>query len=330
MATSFTRRHVVALATQLAVATALPVRAADYPAALLQRIKMVTVSAPDLAAAETLYTKWLGHTVAERGKISAALAASWGAPKMAGRRFVSFRPESGVDVYIRAVQSDAVAEYEQRRTTGWNAIEIIVDDVHALAEKLKQSPYEILGGPRPLGGGGLASIHAMQIVGPSKEVLYLTCETGDRQKSNLPIPKSFVDRPFIMILAGTDYAAMEKFYMGRLGLVAGGKYPSPVKGGVWNGFPVPEDFVFTLGVVRFAEKGNSIELDGYPASVPQRPQRAGHLPPGIAMSSFSVRSLDALDLPYIKPPAAHYGKTRAATFVGPAGELVELIEEPSR
>jgi catechol 2,3-dioxygenase-like lactoylglutathione lyase family enzyme len=309
--------------------TAIPAFAAAYPSALLQRIRTVTVSSPDLAASEVLYAQWLGHTVAERGTIPAALAQSWGAPKVAGRRFVSFRPASGVDVFIRAIESDPVPGYEPRRTTGWNAIEIIVDDVYALAEKLKPAPYERLGGPRPLGGSGLGSIHAMQIVGPSQEVLYLTCETGDRQKSNLPIPQSFVDRPFIMILAGTDYDAMERFYTGRLGLVPGGRYPTPVTGGDWNGLPVPEDFVFTIGIVRFAQKGNSIELDGYPRSAGRRPQHAGHLPPGIAMSTFTVRDLGALDLPFIGAPASHYGKLRSATFVGPAGELVELVEEPA-
>jgi hypothetical protein len=45
-----------------------------------------------------------------------------------------------------------------------------------------------------------------------------------------------------------------------------------------------------------------------------------------------VRSLDGLKLDWITPPAVHdglaYGGKRAATVRGPAGELIELIEEP--
>ena len=46
------------------------------------------------------------------------------------------------------------------------------------------------------------------------------------------------------------------------------------------------------------------------------------------MTSFSVDDLDALDLDFIGPPTVLYEGMRAATFVGPAGELTELIEDP--
>jgi hypothetical protein len=38
--------------------------------------------------------------------------------------------------------------------------------------------------------------------------------------------------------------------------------------------------------------------------------------------------LDGLKVKFIQPPAKLYADKRSATFIGPAGELTELIEEP--
>jgi hypothetical protein len=50
----------------------------------------------------------------------------------------------------------------------------------------------------------------------------------------------------------------------------------------------------------------------------------------VAMTTFEVADLDALALPYVSPPARRtglaYAGRRSATVVGPAGELVELVE----
>ena len=87
------------------------------------------------------------------------------------------------------------------------------------------------------------------------------------------------------------------------------------------------DHAFELGGVRAKEPRNSIEIDTYPPTAKPRPRPAGQLPPGNAIASFSVADLDAIKAKYISPPAKLYGNTRAASFIGPAGELMELIEE---
>ena len=57
----------------------------------------------------------------------------------------------------------------------------------------------------------------------------------------------------------------------------------------------------------------------------------GQLPPGNAIGSFSVSSLDDFDLEYLSAPiqdaSQAYGGGRCASFVGPAGEITELVEE---
>jgi hypothetical protein len=54
------------------------------------------------------------------------------------------------------------------------------------------------------------------------------------------------------------------------------------------------------------------------------------LPPGNALVTLAVDSLDTLALDWIAPPAIceglPYDGRRAATVRGPAGELLELVE----
>lgn len=302
--------------------------AAERPAKIT-RIKMGTIGASDLQKIEDWYGEWLGYSVVERGAIGEALAGSWGTPNMAGRAYILMQPESGADVYIRAVLTDSVSGYRPMTTHGWNSFEIIVDDVYALNEKLVNGPFEIIGDPRSL-GGDFPTIHAMQVIGPSQEVLYLTCET-DPEATMLPEPGAFVGRPFIMVLAGPDVNALQEFYAAKFGIATSPANDTPV-GVIARAQGLPEDHQFKMGFSPLAAPGNFIEFDGYPDSTTPRPQADGQLPPGNAMTTFSVNDLSELDLDFVstpvRDPSMAYGGNRSATFIGPAGALTEIIEEP--
>lgn len=293
---------------------------------LITRIKMATVGAPNVAEIEKLYTEWLGYKVLEKGKVSDAMAKSWGTPKSAGRNFIVMNSAGTPDVYIRAVEIDAVAGYKANTTHGWNSIEIIVEDPDKVYEKLIKSPFKHVGGPKNL-NPPYDSIRATQFIGPAEETLYFTAEKGDISKSPLPAAKSFIDRPFIMVLAGPDAGAMVKFYMDTFMLRGSPPYPTTIDL-IAKAQGLPADHKFQLGLVRAAEKGNNVEIDGYPPSATARPRGDGQLPPGVAMASFNVNSLDGLKVKFIQPPAKLYKDKRSATFIGPAGELTELVEEP--
>jgi hypothetical protein len=326
MASSLTRRRFLEAVGTLGLAACAPrLQHKESGPPRLARIRIATIAASDLAGVETFYTKWLDYSVTKRGSVTQALAASWGAPASAGRPYLMMQPASGVDVYIRAVGIDPMPGYRPLTTFGWNAVELIVDDVYKLHERLEASPFEIIGEPHSL-GGQFASIHAMQMAGPGSEIVYLTCETGERRESTLPIPQSFVDRPFIMVLAGPDIEALEEFYGSRFGLPKIPQFRMPLPR-IARAQGLPDDHRFALGLLRCAERGNSIELDQYSERAGPRPRARGELPPGVAMTSFSVASLDGLDVRFLAQPARLYGSRRAATFLGPAGELTELIEE---
>ena len=122
----------------------------------LTRFRFATVGAPDIALVERDYCEWLGYLVRERGLVTAQQAESWGAPGIAGRPYIVMSTEGASEDYIRAVQTTGVAGYRALTTFGWSAFEIIVDDVHAVHERLRKSSFTVLAEPTP------APVHAVR------------------------------------------------------------------------------------------------------------------------------------------------------------------------
>ncbi len=302
----------------------------DEPTPLLKRLKINTVAAPDIGIVESWYSEWLGYSVCERGEISADLAASWGAAAMSGRPYIVMQPENGTDVFIRVVEIDEVAGYKPMTTLGWNSFELIIDDVYKLNERLLKSPFKIIGEPSPL-DGELNFIHAMQVLGPADDVLYLTCDTVRAEDSLLPLPDSFVDRPFIVILAGNGVDTTQSYYCDKFLMKREGDMTSPI-GVIADAQGLPKDHVFDMGFMFLGQAGNFIEYDGYGPEYGARPQTAGQLPPGCSTVSFSVDNLDGFDLDFVgdavSDPSIAYGGGRTRTARGPVGELIELVEGP--
>ncbi|MBL8628617.1 MAG: hypothetical protein JNM81_03240 [Rhodospirillaceae bacterium] len=290
---------------------------------------MVTVAAPDVAQVEALYTSALGFTVREKGSVPKDLAQSWGAPKVAGRPYIVMSNDANPDVFVRAVQSAGPADYKPMTTWGWTSFELVVDDIYALHKKLETTAFKVLGAPIPLKSS--PSIMTVQVEGPGREILYFANETGDRSKSNLPQPNAFVGRPFIVILAGSDITAVRDWYsdlflMKKNDIRSSGGKVVPRALGLPDGSSLP---ISLLGLKEF---GNRIQLDGYlDHGFGARKRLDGELPPGNAMVSFSVNSVAGIKAAPITPPVALNTKAlsglRAATITGPAGELIELIEE---
>lgn len=250
---------------------------------------------------------------------------------MAGKPYVLFQPESGDDVYLRAIQGTIPKDYKAMTTYGWNAIEIIVENPDTIYNKLINSPFVHVGGPENLGDDGLSSIRAVQFKGPSEEIFYFTTDTGDSSKSTLLTARSYIDRPFIMVVAGPNARALTDFYVSTFDAIEAFFIETPIDL-IASAQKLPEDYKFPLGLVRLGAFSNAIEIDGYSEAARPRPTPVGELPPGVSITSFTVNNLDLIDSKlFIAPPIRQtglgYEGNRTATIVGPAGELIELIEE---
>lgn len=293
---------------------------------LVQSIAAVTHVVPDLDAIEAAYTRWLEYRVLARGAVDAATARCWSAPAMAGRRLLLLAPASGEPVYLRFVEALALQGTQALRTLGWNATEILVQDPDALAVRLADSPFRVVGPPANLAYN--EHIRALQAVGPAGEFLYLTRIPPGKSLFDLGSATTFVDRVFIVVAGGRDAAAMLAFYRDVLGMAV--TAPRPTTVGVLNeAWSLPAGHETLLGIARFP-RSFLVEVDEYPPGAGPRPQRACELPPGMALVSLVAPDLEPLRERALAPPealhAAPYDGRRALTLRGAAGELIELVE----
>jgi hypothetical protein len=286
-------------------------------------IRAVTTTAPDLEAVEAAYARYLGYRVIARGRVAEATAIGWGAPRVAGAGFLVMAPESGEEVYLRFVQQASVPGFRPLTSFGWNATEILVQDVEALAARLAGSPFRLIGGPKPL--DNLPDIHAMQVIGPADEILYLTWKKPVTLE--IPVAKSFVDYCFITVGGGPDMEALRGFYR-----TAFGNDSTPPRafhiGVISDANHLPPETTYPLSLVMLSAD-RKIELDGYPPQMGARPKTPGFLPPGMAIVTFEHGKLDTAPQgvgPITEAAFPPFPDHRTLTVAGAAGELIELVE----
>ncbi|MDP6436522.1 MAG: hypothetical protein QGF87_08175 [Woeseiaceae bacterium] len=281
---------------------------------MLGAIRSVTLSAPDLAAVEQAYGECLDYRVTRRTKVSAGEAAAWQAEKLAGRPQLVMSPASADDFEFRFIEQAIDSEYIPLTTYGWNAAEIIVRDVDAMARRIEDSPFKVVGEPRNLSFSD--DIRAMQILGPASEIVYLTEFKQPVPGLSVPDARCDVDRTFIVILGGKSMHELQDYYHETFGVPRA---------------PVVESRITTLSkalgvsietqypIAAMALDGESlIEVDEMPAQVGPRRREDGLLPPGIAIVGFDCDAVPTNATPVEGTPGRYI-------MEGPTGELIELV-----
>lgn len=297
-------------------------------AKLLRHISIVTHCVPDLDAVVAAWTQYLGYRVLELGELGTDLCAAWNAPAATGQRYSTLEPASGQDSYIRFVETTDPGGYGPPMTFGWNATELLVLDVDALARRFRGSPFAVLGGPGDLYPRPRAP-RAMQVVGPSGELIYFTRILPGGSRYGLHGARSPVDRVFIVTVGGPSSDRLHAFYGGTLGHRIMDRMPF-INTILAHGCGVPDTTVFPTSIARIPGRSFLVEMDQYPPVVQPRQGRDGHLPPGMSMVTFLVRDLDDVPVPMRATPrrieGLPYGGRRTGVIEGSAGEWLELIE----
>lgn len=285
-----------------------------------------TIVTPDIDRALAPYRSFLKYGERAAGTVSPAVAKAWGAPAMAGRRFVVLGAASNSSQFIRFVEGTRLAGYSPMTTYGWNALEITVQDVDALPAHLTGSPFEMIGEPRNL--SSTDSIRAMQVKGLSDEVLYLTQIKDAPDTGWLPRAHAFVDNIFIVILGSNDFAVSRAFYEKHFDVQLGAPMQARVRT-LNKAFGLDNETKHQICTISLQGK-NLIELDDFPRAAKPRPAPPGELPYSLGLVSMEVDALDRVTITPFSPPVtiaeAPYNGRRAATWRGPSGELFELIE----
>lgn len=281
---------------------------------------------PDLGVAITCYRDILQLDLLDTGPLAPDLVESWGVPASAGARCAVLQPKSGSDCSFRLVEQPDHPQFKPTTSFGWGAFECTVEDVYGWPARLAGTPFTIVGEPRAL--PGMDAFVPMQALGPGREMVYLNQVYGDMANTDLPRAACITDRIFIVILGTPDRAASCDWYQNRLGLDLADTFEIPYQM-INDAFGLPADHITAMTMVQ-AGRMPIVEVDDYPLQAGPRARHPGMLPPGNALVTLAVRDLDACTVDWIAPPVRRegplYAGRRAATTLGSAGELLELVE----
>jgi len=287
-------------------------------------ILAVTLSVPNIQLSENVYSKFLGYETIERGEISKEIGTIWNAPLAVGKKYILMQPESGEPVYLRFIESPNVKPQHTLNSFGWNAIELHAKDVDKIPSMLDENYFKIISLPRNLSSSD--DIKAMQVLGPSKELIYFT--TVKNPAFGLGAAKSFIDRVFIVINAGKTMQSHLNFYKEQLQLDV--SEPQKVRMSALNKIinRNPED-KHLLATAKVGD-GFVIELDEYPEETILRKYEIGDIPPGISIVTFGIENIDNFPIPSISSSEKLSGKLyqnkKSSLIIGPNNEWIEIIE----
>jgi hypothetical protein len=279
---------------------------------MLGAIRRVTITATDLTAMESAYSEYFDYRVTERDAVSASEATAWGTAAMAGAPTLLMQPAGGDDFEFRFVQGPAYPDYVPLTTYGWNASELMVKNVDAMAERIASSPFEIVGEPRNLSFS--ADIRAMQLRGPANEIVYLTEFKQPVPGLSVPTARTDVDRTFIVILGGETMDGLQDFYHQTFGVPKAPAVDSRVTM-LSKALGVSIETLYPIAALGL-DGDSLIEVDEMPSQVGPREQQDGYLPPGIAIVGFNCNAL---------PDTAIALGNGISIMRGATGELIELF-----
>ena len=288
-----------------------------------------TLLAGDADAVAAAYIDCFDFHLQSDGRISADHADAWQLPALAGQRMLLLATATGASQWLRIIEAPGCAAPQPLRHHGWMALEVNVQDVDALAERLRRpgSPFAIIGEPAFLEISD--KIRAMQVVGPAGEVLYLTEVRAPVPPFDLPLsPADPVDRLFIPVLSTAQRSATLACYerlAGKSGLALDTRVT------VLNrAFGHPIERQYPIAVLQLAGQ-TLLEIDQVDDAT-AKPLHACGLPAGIAIISLAIAPGRLAELgiesrTLAAPAPAHYAR-RTALLRGAGGELIELIETP--
>ncbi len=177
-------------------------------------VQGATLVTANLAQCTASYCDHLHLRVHSGGVLSDGEAGALGWPGLGGTP-CTWLANALDEPWLRLIEHPEAERLRPFQCYGWLSLEISVQDVDALGESLKDSPFEIIGPPANLAVG--EAIRAMQVVGPCGEVLYLTEIKAPLPPFELPQARCPVDRLFIPVMMAPDREAALAHYEPRAG-----------------------------------------------------------------------------------------------------------------
>jgi catechol 2,3-dioxygenase-like lactoylglutathione lyase family enzyme len=280
------------------------------------RIKCVTITTPLFTRSLNDYRRILGFVSIEDGILDADLAEAWAAPDSTGKNYALLQHKSGGGSFVRLIEATRVPDFVALRSFGWACLNLAVSNLASLCEDIDaDGAFKILSAPD--GGADYGHRSAATICGQADEILTLIDSndaiTNDLLAATLATPNS---------QSALDY------YVSAFQFEAGSTQ-AKIQSATNAAFGLPDNATMPVSTAK-ANNQPVIEFEQYPSTADIRHMYESELPPGISIVTFAVRSLDDVEEDFLSEPCvrpgALYAGRRTATVMGPADELIELIE----
>lgn len=161
-------------------------------------VALCSLIARDGQAVADAYTRWMHQKVSWAGDLSQSTANALGYGQLTGNRSWLLSNEAGRQ-WLQVIEHPEAPARDALDSFGWMAMEVLVENVDALAATLAGSPFELLRPPADLDVSD--KIRACQAKGPAGEILYLTQVNGEVPPFDLPTCEAPVDHLFIPVLS---------------------------------------------------------------------------------------------------------------------------------
>ncbi|MBL42672.1 MAG: hypothetical protein CMM49_08450 [Rhodospirillaceae bacterium] len=287
-----------------------------------------TIITPDIEETIKPYIEIFEYHVISNSIISDQLADLWNTKAHLKSESKIIAPKNRTYPWIRFIQAIEIADYKAMTSYGWHSLEINVQSVNEIPNKLANSNLKIIGEPHQLGMS--KSIRAMQVIGYAKEVLYLTEIPNDGSVNHLPIAENFIDKIFIVPLGTSNMDETREWYLKNFPNIKRGLEARDIKMPlISNALAIDPNTKCSICTIRLPNK-SSIEIDDYPDAASKRDFLPNSLPPGVSIVSFEVDSLDKVKVPFISEKSvimdSPYSNSRVGVIRGSASEIIELVE----
>ena len=240
----------------------------DRKTRALRSIEIATHCVSDLSACIPAYTDLLDYQLIDAGHLPESLTKAWNTPAMTGMSTRSCSPPAEQRFPPIYRKPATAGGYWPPVTQGWIATEILTTDPDELIEKLQGTSFTHIGGPADLYPSP-KSARALQMAGPAGELMYFTRILPVAAASGLHGAKSFVDRPFIMVVGGLSMAEIHAFYSGVLGLRV--SEPDPFRiGQMSRVLGLNPMTAYPVSLARIPGRSFLIELEELPSYIERR------------------------------------------------------------
>ena len=277
--------------------------------------RYATLTTRNLDSHVHAWTHWLEQEMVFEGLVTPGQAELWDQPNTEGLKVCWLANNLG-EPWLQIVEDPEATYIDPFKYAGWLSLEINVQNVDALAEQLRESPFTIIGEPANLDIS--KDIRAMQVVGPAGEVLYLTEIKREIPGFDIPLARCRIDRLFIPVMLARNYQDLAATFLEQ-GAISEAQFETRITV-VNQALGLPNETRHPISTIQLHGK-NIIEIDAIP-NIPiweEEQERCG-----IKEIAFSVQqSIEGIALD--SGPFMNY---TARQITGGNREKIILLKDP--